>query len=240
MPNAGIPLETVEGARAGLQGFKPSRADNRFWELSGHVRCRCGCKLVSRVTRRSGKAYNYHVCSRYQRNGHGDCEDGKWLNADKLEMLVYERLRDIQPQDVEAQIQDLINNSRGPERDISGFNTQLEDIELRRTKFQEMFVAGAIKIERLQEESAALDAREAKIREQLQNLNATGERVERLQWLKLRMAENPVLAFLAETPEMRRDYYRDLELEVTCAGEDIEITGVFGSVTPTSTSATRR
>lgn len=92
VPDAGIPREHVERARANLQGERAPRADNRFWELSGHVFCKCGCKLVARVTHKNGYSYPYYVCSRYMRDG---CEYGKWTRADNLEHEVYWALRNV-------------------------------------------------------------------------------------------------------------------------------------------------
>ena len=83
VPDAGIPREHVLKARAGLKGERPPRADKRFWELAGFAFCKCGCKLVARVTKRTTKhVYPYYVCSRYMRDG---CESGAWVNADRLE-----------------------------------------------------------------------------------------------------------------------------------------------------------
>ena len=81
-----------------MKGERAPRADSRFWELSGFVFCKCGCKLVARVTHRHGRRYPYYVCSRYVRDG---CEHGKWMLADTLEREVYWALRNIQPQDLE-------------------------------------------------------------------------------------------------------------------------------------------
>jgi hypothetical protein len=241
LPPDWLTAAEVDKARGALQGFKESRADNRFWELSGHVECACGVKLVSRTTRRSGKTYHYYVCSRYTRNGRGDCPHGKWLNADKLETRVYEALRYIQPQDVESQIDDLIENERPSEAHIVGWQQQLEDVEHRRSKYQEMFVAGVIDMPTLQGHAQELDDRESAIKGEIDSLNTVDERVERLRWIKARMRENPIIALLAETEDMRRDHYNDLELRVICSGDDTTIRGVFGSqsLTPTSTSATR-
>ena len=51
------------------------------------------------------------------------------------------------------------------------------------------------------------------------------------------MQRNPILMFVAQTEDMRRDYYNDLELRVEVDKEDVRICGVFGSqnVAPTST-----
>ena len=57
-----------------------------------------------------------------------------------------------------------------------------------------------------------------------------------------KIKSNPILAFITQTTEMRRDYYRDLELRVNADAKGVEICGVFGSqnVAPTSTSETKR
>lgn len=107
--DAGIPRETVEKARANLKREnRAPRADNRFWELHGHAYCSCGCRLLARVARSRGKSFPYYVCSNYVREGKDRCPDGRWINAGNLEHDVYWALRKVQPQDVEAQIQQLI------------------------------------------------------------------------------------------------------------------------------------
>jgi len=105
----------------------------------------------------------------------------------------------------------------------------------RRSKYQEMFVAGVIDMPTLQAHSQELDTRESAIRGEIESLNTIDERVDRLQWIKGRMRANPILAFLAEIEDMRRAHYRDMELRVICSGTDTMIQGVFGSriVTPT-------
>ena len=57
--------------------------------------------------------------------------------------------------------------------------------------------------------------------------------------LKL-MQRNPILEVMGQTREMRRDYYRDLHLQIETNRKDVTISGIFGSqkVTPTSTWAT--
>ena len=54
--------------------------------------------------------------------------------------------------------------------------------------------------------------------------------------------KNPILTFVAQTPQMRRDYYRELELRAVTDKDGVVIQGVFGSqkVAPTSTSETKR
>ncbi len=83
-----------------------------------------------------------------------------------------------------------------------------------------------------------LDNRRRAAEGQIAALQNTSERVERLRLL----LRNPILAFVGQTEDMRRDYYKDLDLRVETDKEDVKICGVFGSqnVAPTSTLGTRR
>lgn len=232
VPDAGILREHVLKARAGLKGERPPRADNRFWELAGFAYCRCGCKLVARVTKRTtGHVYPYYVCSRYMRDG---CEFGAWVNADRLEHEVYWALRNIQPQDLQAQIQTLIERERQPEAEIKSSTAVLEDVARRRFRLEEMYAAGAIEtLDSLRAHIEPLEARRRAAERQIEASQTVSERVKRLRL----MQNNPILAFVGQTREMRRDYYRDLDLRVETNRRDVEICGIFGSqgVAPTST-----
>jgi hypothetical protein len=110
------------------------------------------------------------------------------------------------------------------------------DVEHRRSKYQEMFVAGVMDMPTLQARTQELDARESAIKGEIASLNEVDECVERLKWIKERMRGNPVIAFLAETEDMRRDHYRDMELRVICSEDDTLLQGVFGSQTITPTN----
>ena len=151
VPDAGVPREHVEKAQANLKGERAPRADNRFWELSGFAFCRCGCKLVARVTKKTTStglhSWPYYVCSRYVRDG---CEYGKWMRADKLEHEVYWALRKVQPQDLEAQIQTLIDRERSPEVEIKAAHAVLEDVARQRVKFQDMAARDLITLSELE------------------------------------------------------------------------------------------
>jgi len=232
VPDAGIPREHVEKARAGLKGERAPRADNRFWELGGFAYCKCGCKLVARVTKRTtGHTYPYYVCSRYMRDG---CKYGAWTNADRLEHEVYWALRNIQPQDLQAQIQTLIERERQPEGEIKAANAVLEDVARRRFRLEEMYAAGAIEtLDSLRAHLEPLEARRKAAERQIEASQTVSERVKRL---KL-MQQNPVLEVMGQTREMRTDYYRDLNLRVETNRKGVKISGIFGShsVAPIST-----
>ncbi len=230
VPDAGAPREHVEMARAGLRGERAPRADNRFWELAGFAYCGCGCKLVARVTKKNGHTYPYYVCSRYMRDG---CEFGAWTNADRLEHEVYWALRNIKPQDLQAQIQTLIDRDRQPEVEVKAANAVLEDVARQRLKFQEMAARDLISLPELEAHIGGLESRRKAAEKQIEASRTVSERVKRLQLMR----RNPILEVMGQTPEMRTDYYKDLDLRVETNRKDVRVSGIFGShrVAPTST-----
>jgi site-specific DNA recombinase len=233
-----ISREQVDAARANLKGARPSRADDRFWELSGFVFCECGCKLISRVTHKDGQRYHYYVCSRYTRDGREACPHGKWMNAGKLETDVYWGLQQIKPQDLQAQIQQEIDKERAPEAEIKAEFAVLENVARQRVKLQQMAARDLITLDELEVHITGLDQRKVAAERRLEALQNSSERVERLRL----MQRNPILQFVGQTQEQRRDYYNDLELRATTSGGEVKVCGVFGSqnVAPTSTSETKR
>jgi hypothetical protein len=82
-----------------------------------------------------------------------------------------------------------------------------------------------------------LDQRKVAAERRLEALQNSSERVERLRL----MQRNPILRFVGQTQEQRRDYYNDLELRVITSGGEVKVCGVFGSqnVASTSTSQTQ-
>ncbi len=91
VPDAGIPREWVEAARAAIKdNVRPSKAANRDWELKGILYCPCGCRLSPSNNSRGGKSYRYYACTSYRRNGPAGCEHGRYWPADKLEQQIRE------------------------------------------------------------------------------------------------------------------------------------------------------
>ncbi len=226
--DAGISREQVDAARQNLKrGNRAPRADNRFWELHGHVRCSCGYSLLARVARARGKSYHYYVCSNYVRDGRARCPDGAWVNAGRLEHDVYTALRNIQPQDVEAQIQALIDRERAPEQELKAAHEVIETVAHERDRLIRLYTMGKINDAQYDTHTAELDNREDAAKRRMQTLQESGERIERLKLMK----RNPILRVIGQTREMRRDYYRDLNLTVWANRNGVVIEGVFGSQT---------
>lgn len=224
--DAGIPRETVEAARRNLnRQTRAPRADNRFWELHGHAYCSCGCMMLARVVHPRGKPFHYYVCSNYLREGKEPCPGGKWMNAGNLEHEVYHALTNIQPQDVEAQIQQLIDKQRAPEREIKAAHEVIGNVAQERDRLVRLYTTGKIDDTRYDAFAAELQTREDTAKREIVRLQSSGERLERLKLMK----RNPILRIMGQTKEMRRDYYRDLELRVEADRKGVVIRGIFGS-----------
>jgi site-specific DNA recombinase len=93
VPEAGIPRQVVEAARAAIKNNrKHSSAGRRFWELSGGIiRCGvCGNGVQTRHYLAKGKyQYGYYRCRRYQQHGDAGCDHRKSHRADKIEAAVW-------------------------------------------------------------------------------------------------------------------------------------------------------
>ncbi len=227
----GISQETVDAARQNLSRVKrPPRADNRFWELHGHAFCSCGAMMLARVVYPRGKAFHYYVCSHYLRDGRKRCPEGKWINAGKLEHEVYTALQNIKPQDLQAQIQRLIDSQRAPEQEIKAAHEIIQTVALERDRLVRLYTTGRLDDTQYDTHAAELQSREDTARRQLERLQTTNDRVERLKLMK----RNPILRFVGQTKEMRRDYYRDIELTVVADRNGVVMRGIFGSHNITS------
>lgn len=224
--DAGISRQQVDAARNNLKReSRAPRADNRFWELHGHAYCSCGCRLLARVAHARGKSYHYYVCSNYVREGKDRCPDGAWVNASNLEHEVYTALRDIQPQDVEAQIQQLIDRHRAPEREIKAAHEVIENVSQERDRLVRLYTTGKINDAQYDAHATELQTREDAAQGELERLHTSGEQIERLKMMK----KNPILRVMGQTREMRRDYYKDIGLTVVADQGGVKIRGVFGS-----------
>jgi transposase InsO family protein len=59
VPDAGISREWVDAAQAAIKdNVRPSRVDERSWELKGVLFCPCGNRMVPYNSRRGGKRYH--------------------------------------------------------------------------------------------------------------------------------------------------------------------------------------
>src|SRR5919199_1109223 len=95
IPDAGIPRETVERARVNIaENRSPSRAGNRFWELSGGI-MRCGLfgRAMQALTVNAQRGHFYYRCQRHQNGKNDPCTMNKSIRADAIEPEVWELVR---------------------------------------------------------------------------------------------------------------------------------------------------
>ena len=233
IPDAGIPPETVDAARATVRSYKTgSRVRERFYELSGAV-ARCGvcdhamvARPVTYPLKRGGTStIHYYRCSRaYSYNGH-PCGHVRAYKAEDLEgrvwTLVLDLLRD--PERLRVALDKLIEEERrahqgDPEREARAWPRKIAEIDRTRGRFQDMAAEGLISFDELRGKLAGLEeARETARRE----LDALSERRERLAELERDRVE--LLASYSRkasagldlfTPEERHQAYKKLRLVV--------------------------
>ena len=107
-----------------------------------------------------------------------------------------------------------------------------------RTRLVKLYTTGKIDDAQYDIHAAELDSRQAGFERRLEMLENTTDRIEKLKLLQ----KNPILRFVGQTADQRRDYYDGLDMRVVTDRDSVEIGGIFGcqSIAPTSTSATRR
>jgi hypothetical protein len=150
---------------------------------------------------------------------------GKWVNAGNLEHEVYHALPNISPQDVKAQIQQLIDKQRAPGRELKAAHEVIVNVWEEWDRLVKLYTTGKINDTRFDTFAAELKAREDTAQREIERLQTSGERIERLKLMK----RIPILRFMGQTKEMRRDYYRDLELRVVADRNGVVIRGILGS-----------
>jgi hypothetical protein len=147
-------------------------------------------------------------------------------------------LQRIEPQDLEAQIRELIDKERAPESEIKAEYALLEGVAQERTRLVKPYTTCKIDDAQYDVHAAELDSRQAGIERRLEMMENTTDRIEKLNL----MQKNTILRFVGQTTEQRRDYYDGLELRVVTDKDSVEIRGIFGcqNVAPTLTSVSKR
>jgi cell division protein FtsB len=187
VPDAGVPREWVDAARAAIRdNVRPSRADERSWELKGILFCPCGCRMVPYNSRRGGKRYHYYACSRYRREGPSACEHRKNWPAEVLEhaarQYVLELLRNPETmrQQVEQEIESEIAALHNPERKINAWTARLTEADRMRVAYQRQQAEGLMSLEELRAHLNELDKRRAEAESELTTLRDSRRRIEEL------------------------------------------------------------
>jgi hypothetical protein len=204
VPDAGVLREWVDAARVTIKdNVRPSRADERSWELKGVLFCPCGCRMVPYNSRRGGKRYHYYACSRYRREGPSGCEHRKnWL-AEVLEhaarQYVLELLRkpETMRKQVEHEIQSEIAALHNPERQIKGWMVRLTEADRMRVAYQRQQAEGLMNLEELRAHLIELNERRAEAERELAALRDRRRRIE-----ELRAYPSLIEEYLRELPDL--------------------------------------
>jgi len=260
VPEAGIPREVVDTARAAIKDNRvPSKAGRRFWELSGGIiRCGvCGNGMHSRHYLAKGKyQYGYYRCRKYQQHGDAGCNHRKSHRADKIEAAVWELVSGLlqDPERLRQGLEDMIDREReglhgDPTREARTWLEKLADVGRKRSRYQDMAAEGYITFDELGAKLQELEETRRTAERELDTLNRRQARIEELERDKASLLEeysDVVPEALTElSAEDRHQLYRMLRLEVYVLPDgSLDIRGAVGTefctsaATPTATPKT--
>jgi hypothetical protein len=249
VPDSGIPAEVVDRARVLLgNNSKPSSTGERFWELSGgvFVCCGCGYRMQSDRKRRStstDRYHHYYKCpNRCPRPGIIERCPGsrKFHKAEETEALVWDFVSGLlkDPTRLKVGLEKRIEEERSrsahgnPDREAKTWLRHLDEIEAKRSRFQDMAAEGLISFEELRGKLHSLDESRKAAEEELKCLRAHSERVETLKHDKdalLASLEGAIPELLEGLPsEGRNRIYKMLNLKVEALPDDpLRLTGAL-------------
>ena len=259
VPDAGVPRETVDAARAALGANKPcSKANDKFWELSGGImRCGdCGRTMAAQVTpykKKDGQKAHYHYYRCGKARDHRElCSYRKSYRANKAEALIWEMVSGLlkDPERLRIGLEEMIRREkeglrRNPKGEIEAWINSVSDGDAKRRRYQEMAAEGLMQFGELRERLAELEE-EQKIAER--EIRALRDKSERIQ--EMGRDKDALLESLIEItprrldeidPEERHRIYRMIGLKVTSAKDGAlratgDLAGVdFCNVDSTST-----
>jgi site-specific DNA recombinase len=246
IPDAGIPLEWVEAARAMLAGCRsPSSVDGRFWELSGALmRCgECGRAMEAMVkTARKKSGGRYVFCYYRCREGNRKretCSNNRCIRSDRAHAAVWDLISGLlsEPErlrvGLEAMIEEERKGVRGdPERESKAWLQKLAEVDRKRDGYLELAAEGFLDRDELRAKLAALEETRETAERELRTLRGHSELLENLEREKDAVIENYAGlvpgALESLSPRERHQVYRMLRLKVVAHPDDkLEVSGAF-------------
>jgi site-specific DNA recombinase len=243
VPDAGIPREWVDAARAAIAHNRvPSSAGKRFWELSGGVfYCgECGRRMCP-VTVTATRGHHYYRCPTRQHDGKDACPLSKNFRADEVEPLVWGFVSDLlsSPERLQKGLETMLEHERNgfhgdPEREAKVWLEQLADAERKRSSFQDMAAEGLITFDELRTKLATLQEICETARRELATLEDRCNRLKDLEHDAAALFES----YAGMVPEAlgtldaeeRNHVYKMLRLKVSAyQGGTLEVNGTLGS-----------
>ena len=248
VPDAGVSRAVVEAARQSLKdnARRPSKADKRFWELSGGIlRCEeCGHTLsANSAHKKSGRRFHYYCChSRHNTGPSRDCGNRKYLRAERIEEQVWGFVRGLlrDPELIRAGLDRLIEEEwadagQDPERDAEFWSRKMTEVEVERRGYHRLAAKGHMTDEELDAALLELDEIRKTAERELEAVRARDEALQRLEHDRDALMES-YAGMVRETledlaPEERHRIYKLLRLDVRFRPEwPLEISGVFTQV----------
>jgi DNA invertase Pin-like site-specific DNA recombinase len=215
VPSSGVPREVADAARAAVVDNVPlsGAGDGRFWPLLGGILfCGgCGMRMQAHAVRSRGRVYHYVRCPLNQRVGPEKCPVNARLPAEQAERVVWEFVEGllVEPERMVSGMDALIEAERDllrgdPEQEMRGLQRQLQDLDGRRERAQDAYIAGAFSVNELHGRQHQLDeAKEAILRE-MDLCENRGERLRRLVAFRDRLRQRAAAwnSLLEEHPDL--------------------------------------
>lgn len=177
VPLSGVPREVADAARAVVVDNVPisGAGGGRFWELSGGIIfcAGCGLRMQAHTVRSRGRIYSYLRCPLNQRVGPEKCPVNARLQAEEAERVVWEFVAGllVDPDRMVSGLDALIEAERfllrgDPKQDMRELRRRLQDLDGRRERAQDAYLAGAFSVDELRGRQQQLEeAKEAILRE---------------------------------------------------------------------------
>jgi site-specific DNA recombinase len=231
VPNAGIPREHVEAARAVVKNNrKPSSAGHRVWTLSaGLLRCGgCGRSMTSARSRSTPKHdyRSYYRCHGRSDKGAEACPRVKGERAEEIEAFAWNFVRDLllDPEQLRVDLDAAIELERGaanhgdPKREAKVWLDKIADTDRQRSRAQNLAVEGLLSHDELRAKLASLEETRETARRELALLEDRREKIAELEADRDTLLDHLERVAPEEldalTPEERHQVYKVLGLRV--------------------------
>lgn len=229
VPDAGVPIDEFDGARARLaNNKKASNAGRRFWELSGGIAICGDCgRHMTPQTATPGKGrpkmHYYYGCRHKYKNG--DCTNSRNVRAEDLETRVADFVTDLLTDagKLTAKIDALIDQERralrDPEPETKAWAAKITEIDRKVEGYWDLAASGDIPKDRMRAKVAELEDERAAAEDALADIDDRRERIRELERDRdallrdyRQRAQAGGIATL--TPEQRHEMYRRMRLTV--------------------------
>lgn len=191
VPASGVEREVADAARAAVIDNVPISAagGGRVWQLLGGImRCGgCGLRMQAQAVRRKDRTYHYARCPMNQRVGSERCPVNARMPAEAAEEAVWRFVArllaepDRMVEGMDALIEaERVLLRRDPEQEMRGLRGRLRDLDGRRERAQDAYLAGAFTVEELWARQGELEAARNDLLRQMDHCEGRGERLRKL------------------------------------------------------------